>query len=334
MEFDSLSMLRALLLLLLAVFFNWLLTEGLPLDRLPHVFASTFVPTGVASLAVCIGLCYSAFYLQLIDDLEHSIILSTGLVSGLITCTLTIMHWDGISQRWYEGRSQFHERFARAALVASAAVLVSNSFIIEEGAALSFLSLSVLALMAWNIGSLKALALWAGCGVVLAMTRLYRGCREEQGECWTAGEGAPSGQASRAALVAALASVAAVVAVARRHVGWRGHGCVLAGLFACSHWAVGWGSLGSPARSRLLARGSWLVIVSMFLLLWRRDGRGAVVPLTVCGLILFVANTLVLGASLAPAASLALIAGFLALNLVSFLKNDGVGKLCKYERQM
>ncbi|CAD0203243.1 unnamed protein product [Chrysodeixis includens] len=325
-EFDSLSMLRALLLLLLAIFFNWLITEGLPMERLPHVFASTFVPTGLIAMGVCIGVCYTAYYFEFLEDLEHAIILSTGLTSAGITCVLVIMHWDGITQRWYEGRSQTYERFARAALVASAAVLVSNSYIIEEGAGLSFLSMSVLALMAWNIGSFRSLLIWIGCGAVLAGSRLYRGCREEQGDCWTEGAGVPTGQASRPALVLALGSVAGVVAISRRHVGWRGYGVVVAGLFVCSHWAVGWGSLGSPGRARLLARSAWLVLATMFALVWRREGRGATLPLMVCGLLLYVANTLVLGAAYAPSAALAIVVGVLALNLVSLLKNEGSAK--------
>lgn len=331
-EFDSLSMLRALLLLLLAIFFNWLVTEGLPVERIPNIFASTFVPTGLVSVAVCIGICLTGHRLKLLDDLEHAIILSTGLISGVVVCILIIMHWDGISQRWYEGRPQFYERFSRVALVASAVVLVSNSFIIEEGATLSFLFLTVLGLIAWNARTMRALALWACCGIVMAVTRSYRGCREEQGDCWTSGGGAGTnvGQASRVALVSALASVGAVVAVARRHAGWRGLGLIAAGAFACAHWAVGWGSLGSPSRSRLLARGSWLAIATMFALLWRRDGTGAILPLTVCALLVYVANTLVLGAAMAPAAGLALLTAFLSLNLVSSNKSEGSSKFCEY----
>ncbi|KAG6449716.1 GPI ethanolamine phosphate transferase 3 [Manduca sexta] len=325
-EFDSLSMLRALLLLLLAIFFNWVLTEGMPMDRLPNIFASTFVPCGLISMAVCIGVCYTGFQFHLLEDLEHAIILSTGLVSGTIVFVLVLQHWDGITQRWYESRSQFYERFSRAALMASAAVLASNSYIIEEGAGLSFLTVSVLGLMAWNTGMIKALGFWVATGVVLAISRLYRGCREEQGDCWVAEGSGVSGQASRGALVVALGATAAVVAVARRHVGWRGHGVVFAGLFACAHWAIGWGVLGSLSRSRQLARGSWLVIGSMFVLLWRREGGGALLPLTVCGLLLYVANCLVLGAALAPSAALALLSGFLAINIVSLLKNDGSSK--------
>ncbi|XP_026320902.1 GPI ethanolamine phosphate transferase 3 isoform X2 [Hyposmocoma kahamanoa] len=326
-EFDSLSMLRALLLMLLAIFFNWLLTEGLPMERLPAVFASSFVPSGFISMIVCIGLCYTGYYFKMFEDLEHAIILSTGMVSGFIVCALIIMHWDGITQRWYEGRSQFYERFSRSALVGSAAVLVSNSYIIEEGATLSYLTLSVLALMAWNTGTIKALALWVCCGVVMTVSRIYRGCREEQGDCWTTGGAVPSGQASRIALVMALGSMAGVVVLVRRHTGWRGHGVVVAGCFACAHWAVGWGSLGSPSRSRLLARGAWLVIATMLGLLWKKEGQGATLPLTVCALLLYVANTLVLGAAYAPSASLALLAGFLALNIVSLLKTEGSTKL-------
>lgn len=299
------------------------------MERLTLVFASSFVPTGVVAVALCIGVCYTAFYFKFLDDLEHTIILSSGLVSGGIVCVLIIMHWDGISQRWYEGRSQFYERFSRSALVGSAAVLASNSYIIEEGAGLSFLALSILALMAWNVGTLKGLALWAASGVVLAVSRSYRGCREEQGDCWTAGCSAATSQASRAALVLALGSMAAVVAITRRVIGWRGHGVVLAGLFACAHWALGWGSLGSPSRSRLLARGAWLMVGSMFALLWRKEGHGAFLPLTVCGLLFYIANALVLGAAYAPAAALALLSGFLALNLVSLLKNEGSSKFCK-----
>ncbi|KAM3963270.1 phosphatidylinositol glycan anchor biosynthesis class O [Aphomia sociella] len=325
-EFDSLSMLRALLLLLLAIFFNCLITEGLPMDRIPQVFASSFVPSGIIVMSVCIAMCYTAFYFQLLEDLEHAVILSTGLVSGAMVCALIIMHWDGITQRWYETRLFFYERFARAALVGSAAILVSNSFIIEEGACLAFLSLSVLATIVFNIGTVKALAYWASCGIVLAISRSYRGCREEQGDCWTQGGGASTGPASRAALVLALGSVAAIVAIARRHIGWRGHGVVVAGLFTCAHWAVGWGSLGSPSRSRLLARGAWLVLGAMFVLLWRKEGRGAVLPLTVCGLLFYLANSLVLGATFAPTAALALLSGFLVLNVVSIMKSEGSTK--------
>ncbi|KAL4714930.1 hypothetical protein ACJJTC_003081 [Scirpophaga incertulas] len=325
-EFDSLSMLRALLLLLLAIFFNWLVTEGLPTDRIPLIFASSFVSSGFAAMAVCIGICLSAYYLEILEDIEHAVILSTGLISGAITCTLIIMHWDGVTQRWYEGRSMFYERFSRAALVASAIMLVSNSFIIEEGASLAFLSLSVLLLMVWNIGSIKALAMWVGCGVSLAMSKSYRGCREEQGDCWTSGDGLASGQASRAALVLALGSVAAVVAITRRHIGWRGYGVVVSGLFTCAHWAVGWGSLGSPSRSKLLARGSWLVLITMLVLLWRRDRQGPLLPLVVCSLVLYGANTLVLGASFAPAAAIALLSAVTVLNVVTMFKTAGSSK--------
>ncbi|CAH0724363.1 unnamed protein product, partial [Brenthis ino] len=325
-EFDSLSMLRALLLLLLVVFFNWIITEGIPVDRIPHVFASSFVPSGLVSIAVCMAVCFTGYYFEVLKDLDHAIILSTGLVSGTITCALVIMHWDGIAQRWYEGRSQFYERFARAALFASAVILSSNSYIIEEGATLAYLTLSVLGLMAWNIGNVKSLMLWVGFGVAIGLTRSYRGCREEQGDCWTSGAGIPSGDTSRAALVLALGSVAAVVAVARRHVEWRGYGVVIAGIFACAHWAVGWGSLGSPGRSKMLARGAWLVILTMFALLWRREGKGPTLPLVVAGLLLYLANALVLGATLAPTAALALLSGFLALNLVPMLKTEGSSK--------
>lgn len=328
-EFDSLSMLRALLLLLLAIFFNWLITEGIPLESLPSIFASTFVSTGILCIGSCIALSYTAFYFEILGNLEHAIYLSIGLVSGAVTSVLVILHWDGISQRWYDGRSRFYERFARACLVGSAAILVSNSFIIEEGASLSFLAMTVLGLMAWNVATIKAAALWLSCGVVITLSRNYRGCREEQGDCWLAGGGSPTGQVSRGTLVLTLGTVAAIVAIARRHVGWRGHGVVVSGVLACAHWALGWGTFGWPSRSRLLARLSWLVIGVMFLLLWRRDSR-VTLPLTVCSLLLFVGNTLVLGASLAPSAVLALLAGFLALNLVALLKNDGSSKFCEY----
>ncbi|XP_068620161.1 GPI ethanolamine phosphate transferase 3 [Battus philenor] len=325
-EFDSLSMLRALLLLLIAIFFNWLVTEGVPFERISNIFASSFVPTGLISVVICVVVCYNLFYFNYLDDLEHSIILSTGVISGGLVCVLIIMHWDGITQRWYEGRSQFYERFSRAALVASAAVLVSNSYVIEEGATLSFLSFTVMGVMAWNIGTVKALALWIFCGIAISTTRLYRGCREEQGDCWTAGEGAPTGQASRAALVLALGSVSATVAIARRHTAWQGYGVALGGVLVCGHWAVGWGSLGSPTQSKLLARLAWLVLAVMFILLWKRDRRGATMPLVILGLLLYLANVLVLGASYAPAAALALLSGFLTLNVVSLLKTEGSPK--------
>lgn len=329
MEFDSLSMLRALLLMFIAIFFNWLITDGIPMESLPAIFASTFVSTAIVCMGSCVVLCSVAYHFELIESFKHAVFLSIGLVSGAMTSVLVILHWDGISDRWYNGRSRSYERFSRTCLVASAAVLASNSFIIEEGASLSFLALTVLGMMAWNIATLKAAALWASCGVVLALSRNYRGCREEQGECWTNGMGVPGRQATRAALVLALGSVAATVAVARKYLGWRGHGVVVAGLLACAHWATGWGTLGSLSRSRLLARLSWLVLGTMFLLLWRRDNTITLL-LSVTSLLLFVGNTLALGAAFAPSAVLAVLAGFLALNMVAMLKNDGNPKFCKY----
>ncbi|XP_050674696.1 GPI ethanolamine phosphate transferase 3 isoform X2 [Leptidea sinapis] len=326
-EFDSLAMMRSLLLLLLAIFFNWIISEGIPLERIPFVFSSSFVPTGLVSVAICISVCYSAFYFALLDNLESAIILSTGLISGTLTCALVILHWDGITQKWYEGRTHFYERFARTALFASAAVLVSNSYIIEEGTVLSYLSLSVLGLIAWNVGTVKALGLWASCGLALALTRSYRGCREEQGDCWTSGQNGLTGEASRGALVLALGSVAATVSIARRNVNWRGYGVVLAGIFTCAHFAVGWGSLGSLNRSRLLARVAWLFIVTSFGLLLKKDRSGPITPLIICSLLFYLSNCLVLGVSFAPTAALALLSGFLSLNVVSMLKNDATSKL-------
>ncbi|XP_059060783.1 GPI ethanolamine phosphate transferase 3 isoform X2 [Achroia grisella] len=326
-EFDSLYMMRALLLLLIAIFFNCLIAEGLPMDRIPQIFSSSFIVSGIIALTVCVTMCYTAFYLDLIEDLEHAILLSTGLISGVVICALVILHWNSITQRWYETPLLFYERFARAALIGSAVLLVSNSYIIEEGVCLSFLTLSVLATIVWHIRTIKAVALWACSGVVLAVSRSYRGCREEQGDCWTQGGGVNSADpASRAALVLALGSVAAIVAVARRHIGWRGHGVVVCGLFTCAHWAVGWGNLGSPSRSRLLARGAWLVIGCIFVLLWREDGRGAILPLTVCGLMFYIGNSLVLGVAYAPTAALALLSGILVLYIVSTMKNEGSTK--------
>lgn len=329
-EFDSLSMLRALLLLLIAIFFNWLIAEGIPVERIPNIFTSSFVPTGVTSVAVTIAVCLTARYFNFLDDAEHAIILNTGLASGAVVCVLIILHWDGICQRWYESKLQFYERFSRSALFASALVLVSNSFIIEEGATLSFLVMSILGLIAWNIGTVKASLLWLATGAVLVSSRPYRGCREEQGDCWTSGGGSATGQASRIALVLALASTGTVVAVSRRHAGWRAPGVVLAGVLACGHWAVGWGSLGSPSRSRLLARIGWLVLVSMFILLWRRDDRGATLPLIVLSLILYIANALVSGVANVPAVGLALLSAYLVLNLVSLMKSEKFSKFCKY----
>ncbi|GBP08459.1 GPI ethanolamine phosphate transferase 3 [Eumeta japonica] len=261
--------------------------------------------------------------------LRALLLLFGGLISGAMLCVLVIMHWDGISQRWYEGRSPAYERFARAALMASAAVLVSNSYIIEEGAGLSFLFVTVTGLFALRDGSSRAFILWASCSAVMTISRYYRGCREEQGDCWTSGGNAAfgGGQASRGALVLALTSMGAVVSISRRHIGWRGYGVVLAGLLACAHWAVGWGPLGSAGRSRLLARGAWLTLVTMFSLLWQKDRQGPILPVSVLVLLLYIANSRVLGASLAPTAGIALLSGFLTIMLITSMKNERSSKL-------
>lgn len=323
-EFDSLSMLRALLLLLLAIFSNWLITDGIPLDRISNIFSSNFVPIGILCNAVAVGVCFTAYYFELLTDLVHGIILSTGLISGVVVCVLIVIQWVGICQRWHETKLQFYERFSRTTLIVSALALVSNSYVIEEGASLAFLVLSILILIVLNISTVKALSLWIGCGVVLLVSRSYRGCREEQGDCWTSKS--TSGLDSREELILALTSMAVVIACTRHYVGWRGHGVVFTGLLSCSHWAVGWGSLGSPSRARLLARITWVLLASMFILLWRRDGRGPLIPVSVLNLLVYIASTMVLGVSMVPTALLAFVSGFLVIYIVSNMKNDSSAK--------
>lgn len=265
-QFDSFSMSRGLLLIFLTIFFCYMIVDGIPPERLPEIFQSSFLLCSYGAMFFAALFSVACYYFSLVDDLELTILFSTGMISVFMLAMLVIQNWELIAQNWYENarRRDWVDGAARASLALSTCALFSNSYIVEEGAVLSYLLLSLLLVTSYSSGIPKLLYPLLVCTATsLAASRFYRVCREEQGECYF--KTAEAGQTSPIHLVTGLVALALFVSLTRlwlRSCGnlvspdailWR-YAPTVAAVCTGGYWVASWGPHKVSWRADSLAR--------------------------------------------------------------------------------
>lgn len=204
-QFEFFNMARGLLFLFLSIFFTYIIMDGVPINRQPEIFTSSFVYCSyfVVFLAV-LGSAVS-YYFGYVDDLMSLIFFSTGLCSQAMLGMLIIQNWEVISMNWY-ARSQ-KERLinflCRLILLLNVSTVFSNSFIVDESLVLQFLLISAIIIIAMSIkpnnspplkrktpekkinwSKLKYLAVAVVISLLIKVTTYFWKCREEQQWCF------------------------------------------------------------------------------------------------------------------------------------------------------
>lgn len=265
-QFDSFSMSRGLLLIFLTIFFCYMIIDGIPADKLPEIFQSSFLPCSYGAMFFATSVSVICYWFSIIDNLELTILFSTGMVSVFMLAMLVIQNWELIAQHWYDNarKRNWVDGTARATLALSACALFSNSYIVEEGAVLSYLLLSLLLVICFNSGLPKVLfPLFICSAISLACSRYYRVCREEQGECYFKNQ--ENSQPAPINLVMGLVVLALFVTLTRlwlRSCGnlvsqdailWR-YAPTVAAVCTGGYWVASWGPHKISWRADSLAR--------------------------------------------------------------------------------
>lgn len=206
-QFEPFLMTRGLLFLFLSIFFIFLIADGIPLDRLPEIFQSSFLLCSYVTLLIAAVIGTVLHYLKLGDNLLPNIFFATGLVSQFMLVMLIIQNWEMISLNWYSKskKDRIPNLICRLVLVFNLCGLFSNSYIIEESFVLLFFLVTVILVGTmsvispnisveskkknWQSGLLKwsklKFALLAVIIAVLVRSSMYFWrCREEQQWCF------------------------------------------------------------------------------------------------------------------------------------------------------
>lgn len=189
-QFDSFSMSRGLLLMFLTIFFGYMIIDGIPNDRLPEIFMSSFIFCSYLVVLV-VGLAsVGAWCLDFVDNLELTLFFATGMSSIFMLAMLVIQNWEVIAINWYDSNINYswYKAGARLIILLSISGLFSNSYIIEEASVLLFLTLTIIWLIVYETVSPKfksktVLFLTLFLSFLIRFAQSYWRCREESTWC-------------------------------------------------------------------------------------------------------------------------------------------------------
>lgn len=199
-QFDSFSMSRGLLLLFITTFFVYIVIDGIPSERLPEIFMSSFLICSYTALLIAVGISCLLYYFSLVDRLFLNIYFSTGIMSLFMLAMLIVQNWEVISMHWYERnkKNRFPNLILRLILIFSICGVFSNSYIVEEAYVLLFLLVTIIFINIYGVTantnyrnkteylhSLKTKLIPATfliCLLVRSSMYFWR-CREEQQWC-------------------------------------------------------------------------------------------------------------------------------------------------------
>lgn len=205
-QFDSFSMARGLLLMFLIVTFVYMIVDGVPSDRLPEIFQSSFLTCSYGAVGAAAALTIGLYASNFLTNIRPNVYFASGIVSVFMMAVLVVQNWEVIALNWYEKNKSRNwvDVTCRLVLLLATCVLFSNSFIVEEAKVLLFLIVSLIVITLLDIiaqksksqtgkptpfaKSSKAKALIVGVvlGAIVRLSIGYLRCREEQQWCVSA----------------------------------------------------------------------------------------------------------------------------------------------------
>lgn len=201
-QFDSFSMSRGLLIVFLTIFFTYMVTDGIPTNKLSEILYSSFLFCSYTMMGVATLVSLICFYLSLVESLDLTIFFSTGIVSVLMLAIVVIQNWETIAIHWYECTQvrQWMDFACRIVLLFFISILFSNSYILEEAGVLSYLVLALVIFIIynsitqkpqqklnskpkWSSFKTKLIVIGFIIGVLIRSSMYFWRCREEQKWC-------------------------------------------------------------------------------------------------------------------------------------------------------
>lgn len=157
-QFDSDLMTRGLVLTFFTIIFAYIIVNGIPRDRIPEVFQSSFLFTSIiANLAVTLFV-FALFLFDFITEFVNAVLFANGVASVFTFALLVVQNWDTIYTNWYNTRKTrvWFNHSSKLILLLTVCGLFSNSYIIEEALVLSFLLITMIWILVINVKNTRS----------------------------------------------------------------------------------------------------------------------------------------------------------------------------------
>lgn len=151
-QFDSSLISKGLLLMFCPLFFFYLFITGIPESRMCDIFKSSFLQCAITVNLITVAVITCLFLLNIVDEVRNTIFFATGTVSIVLLVIVIAQNWDVISMCWYDHRRiKLLIYVARIILLVTVCGLFSNSYIVEEDKVLSFLFVTLVCLLMFDL---------------------------------------------------------------------------------------------------------------------------------------------------------------------------------------
>ncbi|CAK9803101.1 GPI ethanolamine phosphate transferase 3 [Anthophora plagiata] len=151
-QFNSSLMLKGLILMFCALFFFYLFITSIPETRMSKIFQSSFLQCSILANLITALTIFLLFFMDILEELKNTTLFATGLVSIVLLVILIAKNWDVISMNWYDYRKIKKLIYiTKVVLLLTICNLFSNSYIIEEDNVLSFLLVTLLWFLMFNL---------------------------------------------------------------------------------------------------------------------------------------------------------------------------------------
>lgn len=196
-QFDAFSMTRGLLFLFLSMFFVYMIVDGIPSNRLPEIFMSSFLTCSYSVLFLAVCVATILYHFNYVTNLTSTIFFATGLVSQFMLGMLVVQNWELISLNWYDRskRERIPNLICRLVLVFHLCGLFSNSFVVEESSVLLFLLTTVILIGSLSVcqgetkkkiprGKFRLIFIALGMLVLVRISMYFWRCRDRLEQPW------------------------------------------------------------------------------------------------------------------------------------------------------
>lgn len=151
-QFDSGLISKGLLLMFCSLFFFYLFITGIPENRMCDIFKSSFLQCAVTANLITAAVTTCLFLLNFLEELRNTTFFATGVVSIALLVIVFAQNWEVISMCWYDHcRIKLLTYVARMILLLTVCGLFSNSYIVEEDKVLSFLFITLVCLLMFDL---------------------------------------------------------------------------------------------------------------------------------------------------------------------------------------
>ncbi|CAL1686108.1 unnamed protein product [Lasius platythorax] len=151
-QFDSGLISKGLLLMFCSLFFFYLFITGIPENRMCDIFKSSFLQCAIIANLITAAITTCLFLLNILEELRNTTFFATGAVSIGLLVIVIAQNWDVISMCWYDHRRiKLLTYVTRIILLLTVCGLFSNSYIVEEDKVLSFLFVTLVCLLIFDL---------------------------------------------------------------------------------------------------------------------------------------------------------------------------------------